>query len=468
MSSPCEQPLALQRSFGALSPRRRLVPSGSLAVYRRKDEILEAFLGTCIGLTLRDTKAEVGGLLHLLLPKPPGVDSRLSNEAYATTGLPLFLAALLKEGAQVDRLEACVAGGGLLGETATPDPLTDIGGRTVEYVIDFLNDYKIPILKSEIGGSLGCRMALNLRDFETDIQFMLPASPGPPAQSQPSVPKPTREDLLSRIDHVRPIPQTALRIIRMVGEQRHSTRQIAREVAKDQVISATTIRFCNSVVVGSGRKIDSIDRALVILGDKRLLQFVISRCLVGFFSSSELGYSLCKGGLFRHALGTATISQRLALLTGRISADLAYTAGLIHDIGKVVLDQFVQETAPLFYWRAQSEKSELIALEEDTFGMNHAEAGRLLAERWDLPENLLTAIASHHHPESVSTHSDLAHLVYVADLVMSRVMTGQEIEKMDPSILSASLERLGIGQNEFSVILDGVLYDLLTDPLLSV
>ncbi len=468
MTSHCEQTLVVHRSCGASLPRRRLVPSGSLAVHKRKDEILEAFLGTCIGLSLRDRQAEVGGLLHLLLPKPPGVDSRLANEAYATTGLPLFLAALLKEGAQVDRLEACVAGGGLLGETSTPDPLTDIGGRTVEYVIDFLNDYKIPILKSEIGGSLGCRMSLNLKDLETDIRFLLPASPAPPTQGKPPLRKPTREDLLNRIDHVRPIPQTALRIIRMVGEQRHSTRQIAREVAKDQVISATTIRFCNSVVVGSGRKIDSIDRALVILGDKRLLQFVISRCLVGFFSSSELGYSLCKGGLFRHALGTATISQRLALLTGRISADLAYTAGLIHDIGKVVLDQFVQETAPLFYWRAQSEELELIALEEDSFGMNHQEAGRLLAERWDLPDNLLTAIACHHHPERASAHSDLAHLVYVADLVMSRVMTGQEIERMDSSILSASLDHLGIGENEFNVVVDGVLYDLLTDPLLSV
>lgn len=466
MALPCHQTLSPNHPVGGPALARRLVPSGSLAVHRRKNEVLEAFLGTCIGLTLRDTRAGVAGLIHLLLPKPPGMDSRLANEAYATTGLPLFLAALLKEGAQVDRLEACVAGGGLLGENETPDPLTDIGGRTVEYVIDFLKDYKIPILKSEVGGSLGCRMALNLADFETHIEFMLPSSP--PTDSAAQVARPTREDLHHRIDRVRPIPQTALRIIRMVGEQRHSNRQIAQEVSKDQVISANTIRFCNSVVVGSGRKIDSIERALVILGDKRLLQFVISRCLVGFFSSTELGYSLCKGGLFRHALGTATISQRLALLTGKVSADLAYTAGLIHDIGKVVLDQFVQERAPLFYWRAQSEHAELVQLEENSFGMNHQEAGALLAERWGLPENLLSAIAFHHRPDQASSHDDLVHLVYVADLVMSRLMTGQEVEKMDPSLLSSSLERLGIAENEFHLVLDGVLYDLLTDPLLSV
>ncbi len=222
------------------------------------------------------------------------------------------------------------------------------------------------------------------------------------------------------------------------------------------------------MVVNSGRKIDSIDRALVILGDKRLLQFVITRCLVGFFASTELGYSLCKGGIFRHALGTATISQRLALLTGKVSADLAYTAGLIHDIGKVVLDQLVQERAPLFYWRAQSEQAELVDIEESSFGMNHPEAGALLAERWGLPENLRSAVAFHHRPDQATSHGDLVHLVYVADLVMSRLMTGQELEKMDPSLLSSSLERLGIAENEFHLVLDGALYDLLNDPLLSV
>lgn len=466
MELQCERSFATNRPPGGKPFKRSLVPAGTLTVGKQNDETLEAFLGTCIGLTLRDTKARVGGLIHLLLPKPPGLDSQLMNEAYATTGLPLLLAALLREGAQVDRMEACVAGGGLVGESSQPDPLGDIGGRTIEHVIDFLTDYKIPILKSEIGGSLGCRMALSLADFETTIEFLLPGTP--PVASLRAFPKPTRENLEARIDRVRPIPQTALRIIRMVGEQRHSSREIAREVAKDQVICASTIRFCNSVVVGSGRRIDSIDRALVILGDKRLLQFVISRCLVGFFSSSELGYSLCKGGMFRHALGTATICQRLALLSDRVSPDLAYTAGLMHDIGKVVLDQFVQEIAPLFYWRAQIEQSELIALEQDSFGMDHQEAGRLLAQRWSLPDNLLAAISFHHRPERAASHEDLVYIVYLADVVMSRIMAGQEIEKMSPSLVTSSLRQLGLAESEFTVLLDGVLYDLLTDPLLSV
>ncbi len=210
------QTVSPNRPIGTPSAARRLVPSGSLAVHRRRNEVLEAFLGTCIGLTLRDTRAGVAGIIHLLLPKPPGMDSHLANEAYATTGLPLFLAALLREGAQVDRLEACVAGGGLVGGEGTPDPLTDIGGRTVEFVIDFLKDYKIPILKSEVGGSLGCRMALNLADLETQIEFMLPLVP--PSHHGEPVTRPTRADIEDRIDRVRPIPQTALRIIRMVGE----------------------------------------------------------------------------------------------------------------------------------------------------------------------------------------------------------------------------------------------------------
>lgn len=89
---------------------------------------------------------------------------------------------------------------------------------------------------------------------------------------------------------------------------------------------------------------DSVDRALVVFGEKRLLQLAVSASLESLFPGSLCGYSLCKGGVYQHAMGTSVIAEKLANFTGRTAPDLAYTGGLLHDIGKVVMDQYMTPT----------------------------------------------------------------------------------------------------------------------------
>ena len=98
------------------------------------------------------------------------------------------------------------------------------------------------------------------------------------------------------------------------------------------------------------------------------------------------GYSLCKGGLFQHALGVAMVAEGLAKLTGCVSSGVAYTAGLLHDIGKVVLDQYIASATPFFYRRTQVDGIGLCRVETDQFGVTHPEVGERLAESWSLPQ----------------------------------------------------------------------------------
>jgi chemotaxis receptor (MCP) glutamine deamidase CheD len=119
--------------------QRHLVPTGSFVISNRKNEIIDAYLGTCVGVTLCDRQANVGGLIHLLLPEPMGSEYMGKRENYALTGLPVFLQALCKEGASLERLEASVAGGALVGPLSETDTDLDIGGRTVEIIKDLLH-----------------------------------------------------------------------------------------------------------------------------------------------------------------------------------------------------------------------------------------------------------------------------------------------------------------------------------------
>ncbi len=320
------------------------VASGNYAISKKKNVGLDACLGTCVGITLCDKQAEVGGLIHLLLPEPPNPQNPWKPGIYASTGLPIFIKALCESGADKYNLEACVAGGALVGPVSRQDLDLDIGGRTAAIVRTILKDAAIPIRKAETGGYFSCRLSLDLNTFKSSIQPL--STQTPPAVE--NFVKPTAGEIAHAIQLVQPIPQIALKMTRMINEANYNMSAVAGEIKQDQILAAKVIRLCNSSFIGLKRKVDSIDRALVIIGEKLLLQLLLTASLELFLTDSGQGYSLCKGGLFQHALGTAIVSGELAELTGKASPEIAYTAGLLHDIGIIVLDQFISSVHPFF------------------------------------------------------------------------------------------------------------------------
>jgi putative nucleotidyltransferase with HDIG domain len=431
---------------------RRPIPSGAYVVASAREEVLEAYLGTCLGVTLWDPEAKVGGLIHLLLPEPSSAAKPWEPAAYASTGMPLFLKSLLEEGASQERLLACMAGGALVGPVSDLDLDLNIGGRTAEAVETFLSQQHIPLQKMETGGFFTCRLSLDLRNMESRID---PLGPFLDGIGKGIIRKPSPKDIARSMERVRPIPQIALKITRMVRDGEYSFQDVAKEIRQDQILSAKVIRLCRSALFGQKKAVDSIDRALSMLGEKRFLQLVVSASLEDFYPSQTSGYSLCKGGLFKHALGMAIVCEGLAESTKKAPSDTAYTAGLLHDIGKAVLDQHVANAFGLFYRRVQTEGVNITAAEKELLGTTHTEVGGMLAERWSLPESLTDVILHHHQPEQAKVNSELVHLVYLAELILSRFMVGQEMESIGTQGLSVRLRKLGIESSQFPAIVDG-------------
>lgn len=429
-----------------------IVSSGSFIVIGKKKRFLEAYLGTCVGLSLVDREANVGGLFHILLPEPTGTDIAYSAETYASTGLPIFLAALLREGALETRMEACVAGGALIGPVSQLDLSLNIGGRSTEIVHEFLQQRDIPLKKTETGGFFSCKFTLNSESWESTIQPIYEGL----SHADPVAKKPSPREINEAILKVQPIPQIALKIIQMLRDHSYDMRDLAVEVQQDQVISGKVINLCNTALFSTRNKIDSVERALIVLGEKKLLQLVISASVAELFPDEARGYSLCKGGIFQHALGTALLAHELAVFTGRIAPDIAYTAGLLHDIGKIPLDQYVASAAPFFYRLADDGDKELCEMERDRFGVDHTEVGGLMGKGWALPENLIDVIRNHHHPEKAFVNEELVTLVYFADLIMSRFQVGNEMDRLNTHQLTQRLERLGLSAGQLPVMIDRI------------
>jgi putative nucleotidyltransferase with HDIG domain len=142
-----------------------------------------------------------------------------------------------------------------------------------------------------------------------------------------------------------------------------------------------------------------------------------------------------------------------------------YLAGLLHDIGKVALDQFMNKAFPLFYRRTQELNENLIKVESEVFGIAHTEAGSVLAKQWSLPDRLKDVIMNHHNPEQASVDLDLAHLVYLADLLMSRFLVGQELERLNTDLLKSRLKRVGLKPEQFQLVIESIPEQLFSLPI---
>ncbi len=431
--------------------RHHFVSTGSFFVGPKQPVILEAFLGTCVGVALVDADAGVGGLAHFLLPEPTSLQSAFQTEKYASSGMPLFLRALYETGARRDCLKATIAGGALVGPVNDVDLTLDIGGRTAEVAETILKTEGIIIDHTETGGFFTCRLSLDMQRWTCRIDpsgFERGTSPGSSAL-------PGKTEIDRTVERLQPVPQAALKIMRLIDDEEYDIRTLAAELRMDQVLSARTLQLANCVMLASRNRIESIDHALMYLGVNLLMKVVITAAVEAFFEQSGPGYSLCKGGLYHHAAGVALISEKLAKLTAAAKPGLAYTAGLLHDIGKVVLDQHVAAAAPFFYRRLIEEKeTDFTRAEQEILGITHTEAGYRLARQWHFSESLAEAIRYHHHPEQGVQNAALNHIVFLANLIMSRFHAGLELERQAVGALAPRLAAIGLSEAQFPQIVD--------------
>ena len=243
----------------------------------------------------------------------------------------------------------------------------------------------------------------------------------------------------------------------MIHSKEITMGTIANEIRQDQVLTAKVLQLSNSAYINPGRVIESIDRALVLLGDQRILLLTLSVFTEMFYQQSENGYSLIKGGLFKHATEVAFLSEKLARFSGKAIPDQAFTAGLLHDIGKAVLDQVMAVDYPLFYRKmVGSEQGDLVGIEKEVFGYDHNEIGLRLSEKWSLPDTLKEVITYHHQPDRATQNPEMVQIVFLANILSHCYSAGQSIGSTYSADLQDTLNVLGISKEQLAVFIDSI------------
>jgi len=414
-----------------------VVPTGGMVI--GKHGLLKAFLGSCVGLALHDGRANIGGMLHILLPEPVCAIPDYHLTYYASTGIPAFIDAIRQQGAKPENLSAFIAGGALI-DTLSPQEMDiNIGHRTLEITLSLLKKNGIPIKMLEASGVNPFCLSFQIETGRCSIEPVILSKPSQGINKNKHVQK---NDILETIERILPVPQVTFNIAHMLSDDGVDINSIADEIKKDQVLTAKILRLCNSAYMGLHRSVASIDQAILYLGSKLLLQMVVTAQIESIYHTSEKGYSLCRGGIFHHALATARLCKALAQIRQNVDPDIAYTAGLLHDIGKVVLDQYIADLQPLFYRMIIEQQEDSTLLERKIIGIDHCQTGVMLADTWNLPDILKDAILFHHAAHTAETNREIVNLVYVADVFTSKFLSGLELERLDTTNIKASLDLL--------------------------
>lgn len=271
--------------------------------------------------------------------------------------------------------------------------------------------------------------------------------------------------ILESVDGLKPMPGSVTSALKVIEEPDVTISEISSIIAKDQALAARILKFANSAYYGFPHPASTLNEAIARLGFRRIKNILFTLSYSSMLGRRIAGYNLGHGELWRHSIAVAMTCQRISERVAYSAPDEAYVAGLLHDIGKLLLDQYFKVDWAHLLSIGQENNLTLIEAEENLLGINHAQTGGELARNWGLPTRLSDAIAYHHTP-ALATWPDLAAIVQVADIICWRLNIGLTHPDFLPEPAAVALELLSLSLIDIDEMTD-IYSDMLNAALIS-
>jgi len=235
----------------------------------------------------------------------------------------------------------------------------------------------------------------------------------------------TRNEIIERLSSIPDLPtlpQVATRLQEEVASPKASAGTISEIIREDPAISIKALKVANSPLYGLGRKVTEMRDAVRVLGFKEVYNIVLSMSTLNLFNgASHIDYK----DFWNHSLSVAFATKAIVDFTGERCraidrekmADLFIT-GLLHDIGILVMDQYMPEKYEMVL-KAIPDMGDvpLYGVEYECLGISHGEVGGLILRQWNIPDHIADAVAFHHNPEEVEARRELTEIVHIADFI---------------------------------------------------
>jgi putative nucleotidyltransferase with HDIG domain len=260
--------------------------------------------------------------------------------------------------------------------------------------------------------------------------------------------KVTLESIVEAVNDLPALPHVVVKIMDLTEDPNATAQQINDVLNQDQAMTAKVLRLANSAYYGFPRRISTVTDATIFLGFKTVRSIVMAASVSDLLSREVQGYALASGELWRHSQCVAIAARLIAKTSKFYTVDVAYTAALLHDIGKVILNSTMKQAYHEVVAIVESQNLPFTEAEDQILGFNHAVVGAKIAEKWNLPPELVEAIAYHHNPEQSKINPQLTSIVHVADAICLSMGMGIGIDGMLYPLSPEAMQVLKFSEKE--------------------
>jgi putative nucleotidyltransferase with HDIG domain len=264
------------------------------------------------------------------------------------------------------------------------------------------------------------------------------------------------KELIQRACDIPAVPMVAFKVLRLVEDPHSTLEDLQRVITADQAMATRILKIANSAFYGARRNIDTVSEAIIIIGFNTVKYVVLAA------STREVykGFGIIEQKLWEHSLAVSIASGLIAGEVAFLKREEAAVAGLLHDVGKAILNNNQPEKFSIVTQMVYEKRKPYASVEEEIIGFDHAEVGFLLAEKWGFPEVLCNVIRKHHTWSSGDPfggdpyESSLCLAIALADALCVRLGVGYRNPMADLDLGEEILrEKLGIDKKRFYEII---------------
>ena len=254
-----------------------------------------------------------------------------------------------------------------------------------------------------------------------------------------------RKAILAQINSVPSMPSVVMELRKYLSDPDVSFDKLAKVIEYDPGLTVNVLQLANSAYFGWSRTVQTVKDAITRLGTNRVFQMVLCMSVAPLVRKPIQGYDTDSEGLWQHSIATAIAAEQLVQGLGLRNLEEAFTAGLLHDMGKVVLGTFVEVDDHSIKEIMASDNLTFNEAEQMALGIDHAEVAAELLTAWNLPENVVAAARWHHQPQNAQDdHRQLVDLVHVADYLCLKLGVGMGSDASHYRADTQAHERLGV------------------------
>ncbi len=272
--------------------------------------------------------------------------------------------------------------------------------------------------------------------------------------------------IVNKITELMPLPETIQKIINLTKNPDTPLKKIADALQSDEAMASKVLKLSNSSFYGFSKQVKTISHAVVCLGFNTIKQMALTAHSFSVLDTSLDTYYLDKGAMFQHSFGTALASRLLATKMFYPNAEEVYLMGLLHDVGKVVLNQYAEDEFKEVINRYNKGDIAFHDAEREILGFDHGEIGAAVCAKWNLSDDIVETIKYHHRPEEATAGNLSAHMVHLANIIVTIMGIGISVGGIDQKVSEKSLEALNLKEEDISMLMMSIMDELENDETL--